>query len=694
MLYEIENAYKAKRNKKRNNLLAYSKKDKVYYVNKAFGFDIETCSWINKEGEKRAHLVSYGLYLGEYKIGRSWQALIDELKQFERGISEIGGGLIRAIIWVHNLSYEMQFMLRRLYEIEPITELLALDNRKPLRFLWGSLEFRCSYLLSGKSLARIGKDLGYYKSMDWDYNLQRNSNTPLTKEEAEYQIKDVEIMIKFIEDEIKGNGGRISEIPLTKTGYVRREIKNLGNKSPTFRAAMAALPIRRKDYFILYRAFMGGYVHASKQHIGKVLENVTSCDIVSSYPSVMIAEKFPKKLIFKDLKLSRKTIETGEKFGYLYVFRATFTNIVAKKGANDFYLSLHKTRTTRSGQDSKLAMCKFDRVGEKTKIFNGRIEQHYGELKTFITNIDLQIIDSCYTYNKLEIDSCYVYESAYLPHEYFKLIMRLYDDKNNLKGVEGKQFEYNKSKEMLNSMYGMTVEQVLKDEITFNGAWCVKDAATLTADEIDEILADETNKKSRFRHFSWGVFVTAYARRNLWAAINALGDDYIYSDTDSVKFLNYEKHKEFFASYNKKITEKVRRGLEARHIFNKKTTLGTWDFEGTYAKFKTLGAKRYLYELDDKLHLTCAGLSKKTVGYIEKNGGFDFFDCGMCIPKKETSKKIHFYGDESFIETHMDYMGNVAKVSEYSFIHLEDANFELNTESYVLQTIRNNKNDN
>ena len=40
--------------------------------------------------------------------------------------------------------------------------------------------------------------------------------------------------------------------------------------------------------------------------------------------------------------------------------------------------------------------------------------------------------------------------------------------------------------------------------------------------------------------------------------------------------------------------------------------LGVWDYEGNYSRFKTLGAKRYMYEIDNDIHITVAGVSKKS----------------------------------------------------------------------------------
>lgn len=691
MLHRIEEAYRNKKNRRKETLLAYYRASKQYYVNKAFGLDIETTSWVDEEGIKRAHLVSYGLDLGSYVEGRQWESLIDELKTFSEGLESISPDIV-AIVWIHNLSYESQFLLPRLAKIYPIHEMLALDVRKPLYYKWGSLEFRCSYLLSGKSLARIGKDLGFDKSSDWDYTLQRNHKTPLSALESIYQRKDVEIVIRFIEGEIAYNKN-ITRIPLTRTGYVRRAIKQRSN-TPEFKSALCKLPIQVSEYQTLYRAFMGGYTHASKSYIGQTLKDVASYDIVSSYPSVMLSEIFPTKLLYRNVKLTKQSILRGSKLGYLYVFRVKFTNLRAKANTPDYYISLHKTRSKSSGKDIKHAMTKFDYIdiGSKTEVFNGRIVKHEGVLTTYITNVDLSIIESVYDYDEIEIDRAHVYEGGLLPLEYFKLILELYEAKETLKGVEGKEYEYNKSKEMLNSLYGMTVEQILKDEISYTSeGWIERSAETFTPEEVEAALDEENAKKKRFKHYSWGVFITAYARRNLWAAILQLGSDYVYSDTDSVKFLNHNKHKAWFKSYNEKITKRVANTIRRAGIEPPIMNLGEWELEGVYNKFKTLGAKRYLVEDEGVLELTCAGLSKQAVKYINNTSEpFKTFSDGLEIPPEHTHKRTHFYSDEPFKALHTDYLGNVAYVEECAYVYLEDASFKLSLEGYVKEAIEKN----
>ena len=188
--------------------------------------------------------------------------------------------------------------------------------------------------------------------------------------------------------------------------------------------------------------------------------------------------------------------------------------------------------------------------------------------------------------------------------------------------------------------------------------------------------------------------VTSYARRNLFLGIQAVGKDYIYADTDSIKIRNAEKHLSWINKYNQYVEDKIKDALNWHHldfsmakpktIKGDERMLGIWDFDGHYKRFKTLGAKRYLYEDDDnKMHLTCAGVSKDAIKYMLKQANndnsacFDLFDDNLYIPASDTGKNIHTYIDNAMDGFITDYLGNTYEYHELSGVHLEGAEYSL-----------------
>lgn len=92
-----------------------------------------------------------------------------------------------------------------------------------------------------------------------------------------------------------------------------------------------------------------------------------------------------------------------------------------------------------------------------------------------------------------------------------------------------------KKKISLIAYIGMSVTNMIKDEVIydFETDWYEKE---LTNDEIIEAL--EKEKKKAFLSFSYGVWVTAYARFNLLSNVIKLDDKVVYCDTDSMKLIS------------------------------------------------------------------------------------------------------------------------------------------------------------
>lgn len=259
-------------------------------------------------------------------------------------------------------------------------------------------------------------------------------------------------------------------------------------------------------------------------------------------------------------------------------------------------------------------------------------------------------------------------------------------------------------------MYGMCVTDILRNEYNYDSErseWETVIVDKLPVDRKEILIAKENNKKSRFLFYLWGCFVTAYARRNLWLGIVEMGSDYIYSDTDSLKIINAEKHEDFIKEYNEHITNKIDTvlnyyGIDISLSRPKNKQMGIWDYEGTYLLFKTLGAKRYIY-FDKRgiLHTTISGLSKSegqkyiidlwfscldqhklhcpNFDALKSLMDFtiDFFNHEMYIPAGHTGKMTHSYCDDEFTLTIPDYQGNKSTIHEKSYIHLEDAEYNM-----------------
>ena len=679
-------------------LIGNNKKERFY--NCPCSFDIETSSFYRDEtGEtytyeqvskldKNKFEKCSCMYVWQFGIngfvivGRTWDEFTTMIQTVCKtlGLSEKK----RLVCYIHNLSYEFQF-IRKLFEWERV---FSIDLRKPIYAITkGGLEFRCSYLLSGYSLAKLADQLNTYRCAkmvgDLDYRLIRHTGTPLTAQELTYCTHDVICVMNYIQERIE-EYGNILRLPITKTGFVRKycrsvclRAKNADGKSvPNYRYAdniheMYITGI--EEFNMLQRAFSGGFTHANANYTDETLTDVDSYDFTSSYPYVMVAEQFPMS---RGVRIQVKNMKHFEFLinKYCCIFDVEFTDIFASKT-----------------QDNPISVSKCW-VKENISENNGRLVTGR-KISMTITNVDYNVIKNFYTWSQMRIGLMYCYRKEYLPTEFVKAILHLYEKKTTLKGVTGKEVEYLNSKEMLNSCYGMCVTNPLRDEFTYNGEW---DINKITPQEQQETLNKYNDSRNRFLFYPWGVFVTAYARRNLFTAIAELGEDYVYSDTDSVKVLNGDVHKDYFKQYNNIVDNKLRKACKHHKlpitlcmpdtIKGVTKILGVWDYEGRYKRFKTLGAKRYMAETSDgKVSLTVSGVNKKTaVPYLVETYGkkgtqgvFDAFTNYLSIPPQATGKNIHTYIDYEQTGTVTDYNGVTQEFHTETGVHLEPTGYSL-----------------
>ena len=659
------------------------KSDNIRYYNIAAAFDIETSSFYDA-GEKRA--IMYHWQFGIYDcvcFGRTYGELLEFLDALTEALDL--NDLNRLVIYVHNLAYEFQF-IRRWFDW---TNVFALKDRKVCYAVTGGIEFRCSYILTNKGLESVSEDLNRYKikklSGDLDYSLIRHSGTSLTEAEKAYCENDIRVITAYITEQLE-NGEDIAHIPLTATGYVRRFCREQTLKSTKannhagakYRGIINRLKVTPEEYKLLKRAFQGGFTHASFMHSGETCHDVTSYDFTSSYPAQMIAQLYPMS---QGSKIEIKTREQFEYYtrNYLCVFDIELTSLKARPEYTDDYISASKCY-----------------IKENVTENNGRVHKA-DRIATTITNIDLQIINKLYTYKSRKVANFYIYRPALLPKAFVEAILTLYEDKTRLKGVSNAAIEYAVKKAMLNASFGMTVTDIIRDIIEYAGEWTTEAADPL--EQIDKY----NNDKSRFLFYPWGVFITAYVRRALWSAIIELKGDYIYSDTDSVKIINAEKHKEYFERYNADIIARIKTNLKALGLDPERATpstvkgakkpLGVWDYDGFYTAFKTLGAKRYMIHTHEQRHIkdipvticktniTVSGINKREfIPWIQREYGhnanyFDLFTKSLTVPADGTGKQTHTYIDTEASGSVTDYLGNTADYCEKSFIHLEGAEY-------------------
>lgn len=422
---------------------------------------------------------------------------------------------------------------------------------------------------------------------------------------------------------------------------------------------------------------------------------VKSFDFTSSYPAVAIYQQFPMS------KGEVVEITSNEDLNKnLSMYCCMFD--IEVEGLEEKIFWEHSL---------SISKC-WDVKGEQTD--NGRIVRA-DHLCTTMNELDFQTFREFYKFKSIKFFNFTRYRKSYLPTPLVKTILELYQDKTKLKGIIEELAKYTQSKGKLNATYGMCVTDPIRDTIIYQDDWdCI-------GANLSEQLDEYNHKRGRFLFYPWGVWISAYARRNLFTAIKELGTDYIYSDTDSVKFLNYEKHKDYFIQFNKWVESMLKRamkfhGLDESLCFpevnGEVKTVGIWDDEGEYIRFKTLGAKRYLGYKKGRLIITVAGLNKeKGAEYLlrtfsgqpesvideymkdekmelnlsdkELDDIFEAFTDNLIVPANYSGRLIHFYQDDEVAGEVTDYLGNTIPFDELSGVYLEESEYSLNMGTYL-----------
>lgn len=668
---------------------------KIEYYNIVFAFDIETSNFTVpcKKGDsnnKRAIMYIWQLAVnGRVIIGREWSdflLLINRIVEFLQLNKNK-----RILIYVHNLAFEFQF-IRKMFNW---VKVFAIDKRKPIYAITDcGIEFRCSYILTNYSLAKLGDQLHKYHisklTGDLDYNLIRTPLTPISKTELQYCINDVLVVSAYIKEQIETEKN-ISRIPLTCTGYCRRYVRHnclyaggkKGKQAQFNKYHNLMLSMQIKDvaeYDQLKRAFMGGFTHAGAKYSGQLVENADSIDFTSSYPYALLSEKYPMstgRLV--EIK-SKEQFENYLKY-YCCVFDIELKGVKSKFEYEN-YISVSKCI-------------------KKSNVVNNNGRIYSADMITMtITNVDFDIIRKTYDYDSCTIYNFRVYRKGYLPKEIIDSIIKLYKDKTTLKGVEGKEVEYLNSKGLLNAIYGMMVTDIVRDDIVYDNQseWGLNECNSIKE------LARYNKSRRRFNFYAWGIFCTAYARKNLWTGILEFGKDYIYSDTDSIKCKHFNDHIDYVNKYNQMCEMKLRlmcdhygidyTELTPKTIKGEVKPLGVWDYEGHYEYFKTLGAKRYMIAENGKIKITVSGVNKKVAvpylmdKYKSVKTCFDNFNESLKIPAEYTGKLTHYYIDNAYTGVVTDYMGVKYKYQALSGVYLEGASYDFDISSEYLNFLK------
>lgn len=608
------------------------------YFNIECAFDIETTTI--RESECGIFHSDFGfMYIWQFCIGdtvcigRTW----DEYKEFLYHLKESMGVNYRTklVVYSHNLQFEFQFM-RNFFEVESV---FARHTRDVLYVVIEDIEYRCSYALSNMSLDKFlknskGVDAFKLSGDDFNYRIKRYPDTPLSKQELAYCIVDVYGLCQAIRSRLEEDD--LCTIPLTSTGYIRREFREVCLAEDGYKRHMKAMRLDAHTYALCVEACRGGISGSNNINTGWTIDYVDSFDIKSSYPYQMATKYFPQS---RFLPINVPNNFNEEWLDYFLNSKCCLIvweceHLKLKKWESIPYISKAKCRAIERGEHGRYG--------------NGKVYSA-ARVGMCCTEIDFKIIRESYDFDNLKIHELWIAERGMLSKAFRTKLMSMFQMKTNLE--DGDKYLYAKFKNKINASFGMMLTDILNAEVIYDPRddepWKVDEIA-----DVDKGLNKYYNSRNSFLSYQHGVWVTAHARASLYEGMKIVGDDIVQVDTDSVKAIG-EYKKQFDA-----LNDRIRAEAETFDVKpyaikdGHKVYLGIWEHENdghgvTYERFKSLGAKKYMYQESGskEVHTTVSGLRKGAISWLMEHGGFRAFAPGTTVPPIESGRTASKYVD-------------------------------------------------
>lgn len=594
-------------------------KNRPAVLQDAIYLDTET----SHEGEDRGWIYQWAFdYMGQMAYGRRPSELMARLREIEY-VNHLDDAT-KCLIFIHNSSYDVQYLKDWLMAEYGEAKIIATAPHRLISFEVGPWIIRCTYRLSGRSLAAWGRDLGIKatkKAGMIDYNVIRYQDTPLGRRDWTYMFFDVLALKESVLKQNLIEGDTVASVPLTATGYVRRYARKKFKRSKKARAQFAECRMDMPVYKALHSAYSGGLTHGNRFKADKIIDGpVGHGDFMSQYPSEMRARAAYPIGRFTTLYQSRpggKSFSIEDCFKWAQekclLIQIAISDMHIKQGVTLPYAQVIKFWQGRG--DDYVPFIED----------NGRILHMRGTSVVTLTELDLKWIYKQYDFH-YKILRVFSAPKGRLPKWLCDVVDKWFKEKTELKFqikaakkagdaalLSELNRRYNRVKRLLNGIYGMTATNPVRREIYMDhlGHWSQE---VLTDKVVAEKLEKFYESKNSFMTYAWGVWTTALARDDLMSVVELIGyDAFIYADTDSAFFESTPE----ILSRIEELNQKKREAAMANGAYvtlddGNVQIYDQFDIEETdIDSFKFLHAKAYAYEHHGQLKCTIAGVTEK-----------------------------------------------------------------------------------
>lgn len=512
----------------------------------------------------------------------------------------------KMIIYIHNASYDLQYLKLFLRQYDPTADFLAIDSHSIIQCDVLGFRILCSYKLTNMSLNALSAKYAnkYTKAVgEIDYNIIRYQDDELCAEDWYYMFSDVASQDDGIKGYLTMQGYLYAfQAPITSTGFVRTNCRKAARNAEYWRDEFLNGKLTLEQYNLCRQCFMGGVCISSFKHNNKTIrrDDLKHDDFCSSYPARQILDYFPtgRGSWFGDVEDEETLNDLLE--NYCCVFVLTLNDVHIKKGVTAPCIPsskcIHKENYLK---------------------VNGKIVSA-DTLTMVVCELDYKWIVKQYDFDEdIGIDKMLIFERGEVPDWMKEEVFVYFQNKCTLKHVD--PLLYNKSKNMLNGIYGMTATAIIRDVFKMDDEY-ILEKKDQTDDEKQTALNKYYNSYNNFMPYQFAIWTTAHARDALYTMIECVGyDNFLYCDTDSVFYIETPD--------NKKAMENLRKSCRKRakdagaYVGDK--FLGEPTPEPPLRAFRSIHAKCYaMEELNEEtgqyeLNVVIAGIPKKSIKWID-----------------------------------------------------------------------------
>lgn len=530
----------------------------------------------------------------------------------------------KLVCFIHNASYDYTYFHNWLTdEYHTMGSLLAIGSHRIISWNIEGLEFRDSLKIAMKSLAKWGEDLGIAHGKlvgAIDYGIKRYQDTKLGRKDWLYMWRDVISLDECISKQLELFGDTIQTMPLTNTGYVRRETRKEFKKEKSNRTYFKSKALTTELYQLCRHEFAGGLTHGNRFYIGMTVRGtIRHRDFASHYPSQQICGYCPagKYALYHTYSPDRPPLTVNQLMSlteFSFIALITISNLTIREGVTIPYAQYSKFY---EGKGASKLDCVLDN-GRILKMLEGHstVAVNEYDLKWLIKQYTFDYrIEKVYTSVKAEYPDYitntvnkYFYQKTLYKNEVKHLIKEGYpEDSPEVRDAKQRLMI---AKQMLNSIYGMTATSPVRESFTEleDGTW---ERELLTVDAIAEKLEKFYKNKNNFMSYEFGLSTTASARDELLEFTELIGyENVLYCDTDSLFYLSTPEIEARIDAKNeelRKIDDEKGWYIE---IEGKRTYYNQFELEDEdIREFRFLHSKCYAYvTADGKLHTTIAGV--------------------------------------------------------------------------------------